>query len=802
LYVADWYNPIIQHGEVDFRDERRDHVHGRIWRITAKGRDTVQPPDIAGSDIPALLDLLKAPEAWTRDQARRILKERLYGQPPDPVTAWIGRLDVSRPDDLHHLLEGYWLLLSLDVVNPDVFKQLVFSDDHRARAAAVRSLYYFPAARPETMDWLKSAIDDPHPQVRLEAVCALRQIKSPDAAAIALRALDHDMDPYLDFALWLTARELKPHWMPIFVNHGLNDAGGINDVGHLVYAIKAVEDSQGIRKLVELWQQNKVPEAHRATLLDQVAQAGGPNELRILYDLALKDEAGRDALLTVLEKAARERKQKPAGRLDTILQLAQSKQETTRSTAVQLAGWWKVGAARAEIMKAASDTKNLRLQRAGTDALARLGGGASRDELIRLAQPPQTIAHRIHAVSALSAMDHEAAAPHAVEVLADSTQQENPEMVYDAFLAHQTGPAALAKALKGRKIPADVAALGIRRMTSRARKAAGLVAALQQAGGLQPLVQGLDEPAMNAFAVEVARSGNAQRGENIYRRQSLLCMTCHAIGGSGGLVGPDMTSLGASAPVDYIVDSLLEPNKKIKEGYHVTTLHKKNGEVAGGIMTSDGADEIILRDGTDQEVRVATADVARKEITPVSLMPAGLTGQLRRDELVDLVRFLSELGKSGPYQVSPARLVRTWQVLGRGKEVNDDVRHTGTHHITEENPLFTWNPAYSRVNGDLHIAKLDQHYYINAKTWSFVRFRINVLKAGKALFRINDTAGLEGWIGTKKFEIAQNSLVEVPAGEHVVSIGVVGAERNWKPLRIELAESPDADAQVDVIGGK
>ncbi|HVV98994.1 MAG TPA: PVC-type heme-binding CxxCH protein, partial [Planctomycetaceae bacterium] len=37
IYIADWYNPIIQHGEVDFRDPRRDHTHGRIWRVTAKG---------------------------------------------------------------------------------------------------------------------------------------------------------------------------------------------------------------------------------------------------------------------------------------------------------------------------------------------------------------------------------------------------------------------------------------------------------------------------------------------------------------------------------------------------------------------------------------------------------------------------------------------------------------------------------------------------------------------------------------------------------------------------------------------
>ena len=49
IYIADWYNPIIQHGEVDFRDPRRDHTHGRIWRITAKGRPLVPKPKLVGA---------------------------------------------------------------------------------------------------------------------------------------------------------------------------------------------------------------------------------------------------------------------------------------------------------------------------------------------------------------------------------------------------------------------------------------------------------------------------------------------------------------------------------------------------------------------------------------------------------------------------------------------------------------------------------------------------------------------------------------------------------------------------------
>jgi glucose/arabinose dehydrogenase len=36
LYVVDWYNAIIDHGEVDFHHPLRDKSHGRIWRVTAK----------------------------------------------------------------------------------------------------------------------------------------------------------------------------------------------------------------------------------------------------------------------------------------------------------------------------------------------------------------------------------------------------------------------------------------------------------------------------------------------------------------------------------------------------------------------------------------------------------------------------------------------------------------------------------------------------------------------------------------------------------------------------------------------
>ena len=76
IYIADWYNPIIQHGEVDFRDPRRDHTRGRIWRVTAKGRPLVAKPKLVGASTNRSSKRLKAPEDWTRHFAKRVLKER------------------------------------------------------------------------------------------------------------------------------------------------------------------------------------------------------------------------------------------------------------------------------------------------------------------------------------------------------------------------------------------------------------------------------------------------------------------------------------------------------------------------------------------------------------------------------------------------------------------------------------------------------------------------------------------------------------------------------------------------------
>ena len=70
IYLCDWYNPIIGHYQSSFRHPDRDKTHGRIWRITYKGRPLVKPPKIAGAKLEELFENLKSGERWVREMTQ------------------------------------------------------------------------------------------------------------------------------------------------------------------------------------------------------------------------------------------------------------------------------------------------------------------------------------------------------------------------------------------------------------------------------------------------------------------------------------------------------------------------------------------------------------------------------------------------------------------------------------------------------------------------------------------------------------------------------------------------------------
>lgn len=135
LYIADWSNPIIQHGEVDFRDPRRDHEHGRIWRVAAKGGKPIKKQDLTKLSTAKLLDRTLSTNGWEQEQARRVLKTRDATKTLAETTKWL-----AKQTDPHAKLEAMWLHEAFGKPDAELTEQLASASDERLRAAAARQL--------------------------------------------------------------------------------------------------------------------------------------------------------------------------------------------------------------------------------------------------------------------------------------------------------------------------------------------------------------------------------------------------------------------------------------------------------------------------------------------------------------------------------------------------------------------------------------------------------------------------------------------------------------------------------------
>ncbi|MFO0938256.1 MAG: hypothetical protein U0798_17260 [Gemmataceae bacterium] len=361
--------------------------------------------------------------------------------------------------------------------------------------------------------------------------------------------------------------------------------------------------------------------------------------------------------------------------------------------------------------------------------------------------------------------------------------------------------AALSAALENASIPADSAKLAIARIRSAGANEPRLIARLTTAGKLNATKAYPTESEIKTLAAEVAQSGNAVRGEAVYRRADMQCLKCHAIAGTGGLVGPDMTSLGASAPIDYLVESLLNPNAKVKEGYNAIQVTTLSGKQIQGVKIREADGMLVLRNAEDKEESIRLDDIdVRKESR--SLMPDGLTDPLTKSEFLDLVKFLSELGKVGPYAPNPARLFRKWEYIEGTGANTERFRRTRIAVAAEKENGLTWTPTYTRVSGELPIGEISKYsVWNNTEPQSVVRCLIDVTTAGPVRLKFNDLTGLTTFVNGKPVGGKNEIDVDLPVGTISVTMIVDRGKRNSE-IKVELLDVPGSPARAKPVNGK
>jgi putative heme-binding domain-containing protein len=661
IYIADWYNPIIQHGEVDFRDERRDRTHGRIWRVTAKGRPALPRIDFTKLSTPELLGHLKSPESYARDMAKRVLFSRGSEAVVPELTKWLASLDSLDPDFERLRLEALRLRQGLDRgsqsdVDAGLLKAVLASPDARARAAAARVVCDWADRLESPVELLAPAVDDPSALVRLEGVRALATLGGRRAAELALHAVDHERDDALDYAVWLAARETKEAWLPAVLDGTFADDGRF---GRVIFAVASAEASGAVPRIVALLKDGKISDADRQAALSAIAKLGNPDQLRVVFDFVTSpttSPAQATALLGDLLDSHRRRRVVPTGDVSAIEKLVMSPDDACAARAIEATAAWQVTAATEELAGIAeSGSRSLTVRNAAIAALGGLPGDPPRAALLKLCTAPgNDDGFKAAAIAALVPRSGTDAAAQAVAFLGTARDAKARTVVFQAFLKAKDGAATLAAAFDraSSTLSADAAKDGQQAVSASGRQEPALTQALAaaiaraSAAGTQPAASphAMDPASLDAFVSLVRDKADVSRGAAIYARENLKCVTCHRIGDQGGRVGPNLTAIGASSPLDYVIDSLLYPAKNVKEGYNTVVVQTADGQVLTGIQVTRSDAELVLRDATGKEMKIPTADID-EESAGTSLMPAGLIDGLSREELADLVRYLSSLGK-------------------------------------------------------------------------------------------------------------------------------------------------------------
>ncbi len=811
IYVADWYNPIIQHGEVDFHDPRRDQEHGRIWRIVAKNRPLVKNPKLTKASIQELLEALKLPEDWTRLQAKQVLKNRGANAVIPALQKWVQDLDKTKPDYEHNLLEALWVSQSLQVVNEPLLLRLLAAENPKARAAGVRALDLWHTKIPSFPALLAKAVADKHPQVRLEAVIALRNVKTAEAVRTALSVLDQPMDEFLDYALWQTVREGESLW----ASRLKAEPNFFGNAKKTVFALKSVSSPEAVSQLARLYQNDQVPDDYRNDVLGSLAKFGTSADLTVLFNKALAANSGAQkqvaAQLNALEEAAR-RKVKPDVNLNRIADLITNNDEAIATNAIRLAGLWQLNELTDKLVSIAQkEATNER--KAALGALSAMNTDQARKSLVDLTGPKNPAPLRLAATAQLVPMNASEAARVGADLLRTLPPQTDVSELFRAFLANKEGIRTLADELTNRKIPDERAKIG-RQMLQRQvpynrrndESVKLLAKALEASGGVLPvekMPQELSGQEISSLAKTIKETADPVKGELVFRKNSVACMTCHAIGGAGGRIGPDLSSLGTSSPAETIIRSILYPNQSIKEGYELQRVAKKDGSELLGYLVSNGTADVVLRDVAGQEISIPKSQINVIEKVPGSLMPSGLTASLDREEFANLVAFLSKMGESGQFRVPTARFVRRWSAVSATPELIKKVRAEGIGYVVKDNAKVPQQPIYGKVAGDLPLDELPIIDLSPAKRYSFVRFEIEVVSKGTVNLTLSTTNGITAWVGTKPLKLTSNGLFsDLPPGIHTITLALDRTVLKDGTIHSQLQDAVNSSAQTRLVMGR
>lgn len=158
---------------------------------------------------------------------------------------------------------------------------------------------------------------------------------------------------------------------------------------------------------------------------------------------------------------------------------------------------------------------------------------------------------------------------------------------------------------------------------------------------------GASDGSVAAIYGDCLEGGDVARGRRVFRENpTVQCLRCHQAGGEGGTVGPKLDGVASRQNREYLLESIVAPNRRIAGGFETVAITTKDGSEISGVLKSETSGELILEvageDGLPVQRSVPASNIQSRERGP-SAMPEGLAEQLSPLDLRDLVEYLASL---------------------------------------------------------------------------------------------------------------------------------------------------------------
>lgn len=225
----------------------------------------------------------------------------------------------------------------------------------------------------------------------------------------------------------------------------------------------------------------------------------------------------------------------------------------------------------------------------------------------------------------------------------------------EALAGNRAGTLWLLAEHEAKKLPADLVPLAgrlLRNSPFQGERNRALI--------LFPLAAKLDPKTLPSPADLSKKSGNAEAGKAIFAasvKSDVQCAKCHAIRGSGGNIGPDLSMIGKKGSKENLFESILQPSKAVADQYVTWKVDTTDGQSVTGLLVQETPDTVTIRDANGKDHAIAAKNVDAKKKVPTSIMPEDLVKSLTEQDLVDLVAYMATLQ-------TPAYSPESWQLVG------------------------------------------------------------------------------------------------------------------------------------------